>query len=207
MQQKFDKRIHNLKTQNEDIRKFAKHSDAFIQSQLNPSISKVFSESISLAVTQVNGCKLCSYVHAKNALKAGMTKEDVDFLLSGGFDNAPKEQLEALLFAQHYAETKGNPDPVTTQKLLDTYGEKKTKDIMSNILIIMLSNLHGNTFEAFKLRLKGKGIEESSFWQELGVIINYFKIMPIIIFKMIKYKLSKPKKEKNTVITKKYASV
>ena len=70
-------------------------------------------ESISLAVTQVNGCKLCSYAHAKNALKAGMTEEEVEFLLSGGFDNAPKEQLEALLFAQHYAETKGNLDPET----------------------------------------------------------------------------------------------
>ena len=194
MARKFDKRIHDLKTQNEDIRKLIDHSDAFIETQLNPVISKAFSESISLAVTQVNGCKLCSYQHAKNALKAGMTKEEIEFLLSGGFDNAPKEQLEALLFAQHYAETKGNPDPKTEQKLLETYGEEKTKDIMSNILIIMLSNLHGNTMEAFKLRLKGKGVEDSSFWQELAVIINFFKIMPIILFKMLNYKLFKTKK-------------
>ena len=118
-----------------------------------------------------------------------MTEEEVEFLLSGGFDNAPKEQLEALLYAQHYAESKGNPDPVTTRKLLETYGEEKTKDIMSHILVIMLSNLHGNTFEAFKLRLKGKGIEGSSFWQELAVTINFFRIMPIILFKMLRYKL------------------
>lgn len=148
MERKFDKRIYDIKTQNEDIRKLIAHSDAFVETMLNPVISKAFSESISLAVTQVNGCKLCSYTHAKNALKAGMTEEEVEFLLSGGFDNAPKEQLEALLFAQHYAETKGNPDPETKQKLLDTYGEEKTKDIMSHILIIMLANLYGNTMEA-----------------------------------------------------------
>ncbi len=189
MKTEFDKRIHNLKTQNEDIKKFIAHSDAFIQTQLNPVISKAFAESISLAVTQVNGCKFCSYYHTQNALKAGMTEEEVGFLLSGSFDNAPKEQLEALLFAQHYAETKGNPDPQTEQKLLETYGEEKTKDIMSHILVIMLSNLHGNTFEAFKLRLKGKGIEGSSFWQELAVTINFFRIMPIILFKMLRYKL------------------
>ena len=123
-----------------------------------------------------------------------MTEEEIEFLLSGGFDNAPKEQLEALLFAQHYAETKGNPVPETEQKLFEIYGEEKTKDIMSNILIIMLSNLHGNTMEAFKLRLKGKGVEGSSFWQELAVIINFFKIMPIILFKMLHYKLFKTKK-------------
>jgi len=197
MARKFDKRIHDLKTQNEDIRKFIIHSGAFVEAKLNPVISKAFSESISLAVTQVNGCKLCSYTHAKNALKAGMTEEEVEFLLSGGFDNAPKEQLEALLFAQHYAETKGNPDPETRQKLLDTYGEEKTKDIMSHILLIMLSNLHGNTMEAFKLRLKGKGIEDSSFWQELAVIINFFRIMPVILFKMLRYKLLRQSKDRS----------
>ncbi len=150
MERKFDKRIHDLKTQNEDIQKFLSSSDAFVEAKFNPVISKTFGESVFLAVTQVNGCKLCSYTHAKNALKAGMSEEEVELLLAGGFDNAPKEQLEALLFAQHYAESKGNPDPETKEKLLDTYGEEKTKDIMSLILLMMLTNLHGNTMEAFK---------------------------------------------------------
>jgi AhpD family alkylhydroperoxidase len=199
MDRKFDKRIHDLKTQNEDIHKFIAHSDAFIETMLNPVISKAFSERVSLAVTQVNGCKFCSYIHAKNALKAGMTEEEVELLLSGGFDNAPKEQLEALLFAQHYADTKGNPDTEAKQKLLDTYEEEKAKDIMSHILIIMLANLHWNTIEAFKLRLKGRGVENSSFWQEFAVIINFFKIIPVILFKMLKYKLLK-KRDRNNAI-------
>ncbi|RKX87380.1 MAG: carboxymuconolactone decarboxylase family protein [Spirochaetes bacterium] len=197
MERKFDKRIHDLKTQNEDIKKLLAHSDSFVKTMVNPVISKTFSESISLAVTQVNGCKLCSYTHAKNALKAGMTEAEVEFLLSGGFDNAPKDQLEGLLFAQHYADTKGNPDPEAVQKLVDIYGDEKTKDIMSHILIIMLSNLHGNTMEAFKLRLKGKGVEGSSFWQELAVIVNFFKIMPVILFKMLGYKLFTTKKTRS----------
>ena len=177
MTRKFDKRIHDIKTQNEDIKKLIRHSDAFAETMLNPVISKTFSESISIAVTQVNGCKLCSYTHAKNTLKAGMTEEEVDFLLSGGFEKAPKEQLEALLFAQHYAETKGNPDPATNEKLLETYGKERVNDIMSHILIIMLTNLHGNTIEAFKLRFQGKAVEYSNFWQELGVAINFFKVI------------------------------
>ena len=199
MTRKFDKRVHDLKTQNEDIRKLIVHSDAFVETMLNPVISKPFSESISIAVTQVNGCKLCSYTHAKNALKAGMTEEEVDFLLAGGFDNAPKEQLEALLFAQHYAETKGNPDPVTKQKLLDTYGEEKTKDIMSHILMMTLTNLHGNVMEAFTLRLKGKPVEYSNLWQEIAVSVNFFKVMPFIVYKMLGYKLFGMKRDRNNL--------
>ena len=189
MTKKFDKRIITVRTQNEHIRTFIKHSDAFVEAQINPVISKSFSESVSLAISQVNGCKLCSYTHAKNALKAGMSEEEIEFLLSGGFDNTPKEHLEALLYAQHYADTKGNPEKETTQKLLDTYGEEQTKDIMASILMMNLTNLHGNVLEAFKLRLKGKAVEYSSLWQEIGVLINFFKVMPVIIFKMLKYKL------------------
>ncbi len=201
MARRFDKRIHDLKTQNDDIRKLIAHSDAFVETMLNPIISKTFSESVSLAVTQVNGCKLCSYTHAKNALKAGMTEEEVDFLMSGGFEKAPKDQLEALLFAQHYAETKGNPDPATSKKLLETYGQERVNDITSHILIIMLTNLPGNTIEALNLRLQGKGVEGSSFWQELGVTINFFKVMPVILFKIIKHKLFRTKKNKNSALS------
>lgn len=200
MARKFDKRIHDLKTQNEDIKKLIVHSDAFVETMINPVISKAFSESISLAVTQVNGCKLCSYTHAKNALKAGMTEEEVDFLMSGGFEKAPKEQLEALLFAQHYAETKGNPDPDTSQRLLETYGKEKVNDIISHILIIMLTNLHGNTIEALKLRTQGKGVENSSYWQELGVTINFFRVMPVILYKLLQHKIFKTKRNRNSLV-------
>ncbi len=197
MARKFDKRIVNLKTQNEHIQLFIKHSNAFVEAQLNPVISKSFSESVSLAISQVNGCKLCSYTHAKNALKSGMSQEEVDFLMTGeGFDNAPKEQLEALLFAQHYADTKGNPDPATKQKLTDTYGEEKTKDIMASILMMNLTNLHGNTAEALGLRFKGKAVEYSNFWQEIAVTINFFKVMPVILYKMLKYKLIGTKRDR-----------
>lgn len=193
MARKFDKRLITVKTQNEDIKKFLNHSDAFIETQLNPAISKSFGESISLAVAQVNGCKLCSYTHAKNALKSGMSEEEVEFLLSGGFDNAPKEQLEALLFAQHYADTEGNPDIDAVKKLNDTYTQEEVKDIMSKILMMMLTNLHGNTLEAFQLRLKGKSVEYSNIWREVAVIFNFFKIMPVILIKMLKYKMSAKK--------------
>lgn len=193
MKKKFDKRIHDLKTQNKDIKTFLAHSSNFVETKLNPVIEKKFSESICIAVTQVNGCKLCSYTHTEGALKSGMSEDEINYLLSGDFNNAPKEQFNALVFAQHYADTEGNPTPEATKKLIESYGEEKTKDIMSSILIMMVTNLHGNTMEAFKLRLKGNGVQDSSFFQELAVIINFFKIMPVILYKIIEYKFFKKK--------------
>lgn len=189
LNEKFGRRIHSPEAQKRDIRKFIAHADSFAQTIFQPAISKSFFESVNLAVTQVNGCAFCSYAHAKNALEAGMTEEDVQFLLSGSFEHAPREQLEALLFAQHYAETQGNPDPQLMQKLFETYGAEQARDVMSAILIMMLTNLHGNTFEAFKLRLRGRGLPESNVWKELFVLVNFFQIVPVILFKAVRYKL------------------
>ena len=90
------KRIPDLKTQNEDIRTFIAHSDDFVETKFNPAIDKAFAESVSLAVTQVNGCSICSYAHTKNALKAGMTEDEIESLLDGGFDHAPKQMKSSI---------------------------------------------------------------------------------------------------------------
>ena len=190
MNTQFTKRLYSVKEQNKDIRKLSKHGFAFMQSKYQPVISKIFSETLSLAVSQVNGCSLCSYAHTKTAMKAGMSEEEVNLILTGGLEKTPKEQRQAVLFAQHYADTHGNPDPELSQKLLDTYGYEKSKDIMSPILLMMVTNIHGNTMEAFKLRLSGKAVTGSSFWRELGVIINIVRLAPIMLFKLISYKSS-----------------
>jgi len=71
---------------------------------------------------------------------------------------------------------------------------------MASILMMNLTNLHGNVLEAFGLRLKGKAVEYSNFWQEIAVIINFFKVMPVILFKMLKHKLFRTKRDRNKVI-------
>ena len=74
-------------------------------------VSREFSERIMMAVTEVNGCPYCSYFHAQVALKAGINIEEIDRTLAGDFKDAPGEELAALYFAQHYAESGGKPQP------------------------------------------------------------------------------------------------
>lgn len=74
-------------------------------------INKQFIERIMLAVTEVNGCRYCSYFHTKVSLKSGLKKEEIMRALDGDFKDAPQEELAALYFAQHYAESAGKPNP------------------------------------------------------------------------------------------------
>ncbi len=70
-------------------------------------ISFDFKERLMLAVTEVNGCPMCSYFHVEQALKSGMDDSQIKNLLSGSLENVPDEEVKAILFAQHYAEKKG----------------------------------------------------------------------------------------------------
>ena len=78
-----------------------------------------------LAVTEVNGCRYCSYFHTQVSLKAGLKNEEIKRALDGDFKDAPQEELAALYFAQHYAESAGKPNLDAVQCMKDAYGEKK----------------------------------------------------------------------------------
>lgn len=46
-------------------------------------ISEGLRERLMLAVTEVNGCRYCSFGHARAALAAGLTQDEVTSLLEG----------------------------------------------------------------------------------------------------------------------------
>ncbi len=70
----------------------------------NTLISAAFRERLMLAVTSVNACAACSYAHARAALTEGLDENEIDALLSGHFEQCPKDEQPALLYAQHWAE-------------------------------------------------------------------------------------------------------
>ncbi len=54
-------------------------------------ISRQFSERIMMAVTEVNGCRYCSYFHTQVSLRAGLKKDEIRRILEGDFEGAPQE--------------------------------------------------------------------------------------------------------------------
>ena len=110
-------------------------------------ISPAFRERLMLSVTAVNNCRFCSYVHTKQALLSGLSKEETEMLLNGVIDNCPDKEIAALFYAQHWADTDANPDPKAKQKLVKTYG-KDTAEVIELVLrVIRMGNLVGNTWD------------------------------------------------------------
>lgn len=109
-------------------------------------ISAAFRERLMMVVTEVNGCRYCSYYHAKQALNAGIQPEELEQLLRGHLPEAcPAEEIQALLYAQHWAEQNGQPDPQIAAKLTAAYGQEKADAICLLLRMIRVGNLLGNT--------------------------------------------------------------
>ena len=118
-------------------------------------IDAPFRERLMLAVTQVNECRYCSEFHAKQALKTGLSQDEVQELLDGIADQCPPEQLTAILYARHWAEMAGQPDPDIHQTLIETYGAAKAAAIETLLRMINAGNLSGNTFDFILYRISG----------------------------------------------------
>jgi AhpD family alkylhydroperoxidase len=116
-------------------------------------LSPAFRERLMLAVTAVERCRYCSYFHSKLALKGGIPQEEIGKLLSGDVQDCPKEEVIAILYAQHWAESNAHPDPEAVQKLQEIYGSEKAEAIHLMLHMIRLGNLLGNTWDYLLFRV------------------------------------------------------
>lgn len=161
------------------------------KSKKNGNLSEDFIKRIMLAVTEVNGCEVCSYEHTKSALEMGMSGEEIKNILTGTVDDIPVEQLKAILFSQHYAETKGAPTKDTWNEIVEVYGEETALGILGAIRMIMVGNSYGIALSAFKSRLKGTKIEQSSLSYELTMLLSLLPLLPTAIIHALITKIVK----------------
>ena len=161
MSQSFSRNIYNFKLLKTDLKFMFSHMSQIRQTMR--ALDHTFVEKIMSVVTAVNGCRFCAWFHARQAVASGLSSEEVQNMMKLQFQaDTSKEELPALLYAQHYAETRGNPDPEMTDRLVSAYGEEKASQIRIVIRMITFGNLSGNTFDAFLSRLKGVKAEGSS---------------------------------------------
>jgi AhpD family alkylhydroperoxidase len=118
-------------------------------------IGKPFRERLMLVVTSVNQCRYCSFAHSKMALTEGISYEEIQKLSNGNLDKCPEEEVPALLYAQHWAEFEGKPEPEIVQHIQNIYGKDKAQVIELTIRMINAANLAGNTLDRFLYKLLG----------------------------------------------------
>lgn len=139
----------------------------------------VFVERIMLAVTEVNGCALCSYGHARFALDAGMSPGEVRALLGGVADGVPDDELPAIGFAQHYAASRGHPDEEAWSDLVAAYGRQEARGILGAVRVMMWGNAVGIPPSSLLGRLRGRPDPGSSLGYELGTILGSALVTPV----------------------------
>lgn len=135
---------------------------------------------LQLAVTEVNGCPACSYAHTKMALRQGMSGEEISSLLSGEDHLIKPEEAKAIMFAQHFADTRGYPKKYAYDAVIKEYGKKEARIMLSSIQIMISGNMYGIPYSAFQARLKGNPYKDSSLFFELGMLIAGLILLPIV---------------------------
>jgi AhpD family alkylhydroperoxidase len=177
----FNKRFFTLATFAASVRDLFTHLDELTSVLTQPRIARALSEKIMLAVTQVNGCRYCSYAHARMALQAGISEAELRDLLAGEFGQLPEHELIAVLFAQHYAEQADRYDAAAWQRLQDTCGAEVAVDMLVHIRVITYANLYGNTFDALLERLRLRPVAGSHFFDEVIVLSSGATVVPLSV--------------------------
>jgi AhpD family alkylhydroperoxidase len=137
----------------EDFR-FIWQRRSMIRRTMRELIPATFRERLMMAVTEVNGCRHCSYLHARLALDAGVSDEELRQLLSGTIPtDIPHDELLALTYAQHWAESDARPEPQARKKLEEHYGAEMAQAIHIVLHMIRMGNLLGNLWDDWLFRL------------------------------------------------------
>jgi AhpD family alkylhydroperoxidase len=150
----FRRRIYHRPADLRDDLRYIRERRKSLYRPMRDLISPAFRERLMLRVTEVNGCRYCSYYHSGAALQSGLSAAELQELLAGRIPaETPPDEYVALIYAEHWAETDANPDPEAVQKLIKTYGEEKAAAIEIVLRMIRSGNLFGNTADYLLYRL------------------------------------------------------
>lgn len=180
MTQVFNKRIFTIKEHLRIINHAAKSLGMLMYVKKHKLFNKRFKERIMLAVTEVNGCELCSYVHTKISLKSGMSNSEIKELLNGSKDDIPDGELVGVLFGEYYAKSHESPESDMIDRLVKEYGNEKAKIICAILGMITLTNSMGISLGLLKERLMFKRVKKSKLLNELGIPFLTITIFPLM---------------------------
>jgi len=116
-------------------------------------ISPAFRERLMLAVTAVNDCRYCSYAHSKEALKHGVSQPELEQILSGEFKGCPRREIPAILYAQVWAESDGQPPAESLDELKKHYSPQEVEYVHLYLRMIRMGNLAGNSWDYMLSRI------------------------------------------------------
>ena len=141
-------------------------------------MSSQFIRRMMLAVTEVNRCQICSFAHTRMALEDGMSDAEIRNILNGVLDDVPAAEMAAMMFAQHYAESRGRPSVGSWQRVVEVYGTATAEGILGAVRTIMMGNAFGIAFSSFANRFRGRPDPRSGLGYELAMVLGSLVMFP-----------------------------
>ncbi len=123
-----------------------------LEAAIQPKVAAALREKLFLAVSAINDCRYCKWGHTHWAMAQGVPLEEVNQILGHQADSLVATnpgEAAAILFAQHYAEQLDQFDPAAIENLRQYYSEAEVAEILGYVRFITLTNLTGNTVDAF----------------------------------------------------------
>jgi uncharacterized peroxidase-related enzyme len=122
---------------------------ATLRTSLSKALDLKTRESISLAVSEVNGCNYCLAVHTFGAGHAKMSADEIIFARKG-HTNDPKRDA-AVQFARKVIETRGQVSDVDVKAVRDAgYTDANIIEIVTLVAMYSLTNFFNNVFDPEK---------------------------------------------------------
>lgn len=138
-----------------------------VQALRQPVTSRALQEQVMLAVTGVNDCRYCDWVHTGLALQEGVDVAALHRELSGAGHALGEREAVAVFFAQHFADTVRQPTPDAMARLQAHFTSAEQQEILAFIHLIYFANLSGNSMDALLARLAGREVPDGHLAAEL----------------------------------------
>lgn len=178
-----------LFTVREQVRNIYKGTRAFVHLRKSKKLkimNKRLKEEIMLAVTYVNGCEMCSFVHTKVALNSGMNSEEIKGILSGDHSDILETNAVAAIFGEHYADSKEHPDCDSINRLIEEYGEQKAELILAACQMITMTNGMGIALDDLWNRIRFKRNKSSRLVIEVfNPLLTALLFIPLVVFHFV----------------------
>lgn len=168
----FRKRTFTLPLLAESLGAAMIHLPTLTRAMIKPRLTPALREEIMLAVTSVNDCRYCNWVHTGLALEEGVDLDQLSVLLEKNDDSIHESEAVAILFGKHFADTERRPAEMAIKKLRHHFSKTEQREIMAYIHAIYFANLSGNSADALLARLRGRSVDGSLVAQSIAAVLG-----------------------------------
>jgi AhpD family alkylhydroperoxidase len=170
----FTKRTYTLRTLLRDALGVAGQARPLVEAYALHRVSPRLREKTWVAVSSVNECRYCLFVHGAWAEKVGVTHEELAELTGDAVFREGNAEAAATVYLQAWAERDFADVPAGIAAAFEgSYHPAAQTRLRALARMANLANRTGNTFDALLARLQGNPARDSSLGNEAAVSLVF----------------------------------